>query len=498
MTEVPLAPGEYRELISAALREAAYADTRRPAAHNLFMPDAHRTALYVDNVVVPGGRGVGKTFWYRSLLDDRLREIAADEYRINRLRRVRVAPGHGLDLCSERYPETRVLRGLVEAGEDPYDIWYTVLLVSLGQEELRATTEWSDKVAWVRSHPGEAQRTLERADREAREENIVHLLLFDALEHLHSDRTQADRLVAGMLHLALRMRFGTGSVRLKVFIRPDMLKSATELFADASKLSSYAAELEWTRTDLYGLLFHALGNEDGDEETAGLARRFRILTGGWNPESSDDEGARHVAPLLLRNDAKSQETLFEEIAGPAMGRGSRKGKPYTWLPNHLMDGTGRISPRSFLKALSEAAEASRTHHSAHEHALHYEAIGRGVQEASRLRVAEVAEDTPWVERAIAPLSGLRVPIAEPVVTDAWRDADLPSVLAEDSARYARADKPSEVRTGPRRPDDLPRLVDELIALGVMTRRNDGRLDLPDVYRIAFGLGRNGGVPRPKP
>jgi hypothetical protein len=28
-------------------------------------------------------------------------------------------------------------------------------------------------------------------------------------------------------------------------------------------------------------------------------------------------------------------------------------------------------------------------------------------------------------------------------------------------------------------------------------RSDGRLDLPDVYRIAFGLGRKGGVPRPK-
>lgn len=27
-------------------------------------------------------------------------------------------------------------------------------------------------------------------------------------------------------------------------------------------------------------------------------------------------------------------------------------------------------------------------------------------------------------------------------------------------------------------------------------RPDGRLDLPDVYRVAFGLGRKGGVPKP--
>lgn len=32
-------------------------------------------------------------------------------------------------------------------------------------------------------------------------------------------------------------------------------------------------------------------------------------------------------------------------------------------------------------------------------------------------------------------------------------------------------------------------------MGVMRRRRDGRIDLPDVYRIAFGVGRKGGVPR---
>jgi hypothetical protein len=35
----------------------------------------------------------------------------------------------------------------------------------------------------------------------------------------------------------------------------------------------------------------------------------------------------------------------------------------------------------------------------------------------------------------------------------------------------------------------------MIDLGVMRRRRDGRIDLPDVYRIAFNIGRKGGVPR---
>ncbi|MFJ7123850.1 hypothetical protein ACIQUO_28135 [Streptomyces albogriseolus] len=484
---------EYRDLLSAALRESLYADTRMPTAHTLFMPDSHRTALYVDNVVVPGGRGVGKTFWYQTLLDERLREFAADEYRINRLRRLKVHPGHGLELNSERYPGPLELQGLVESKEDPYFIWYAVLLTALGQEELRGLPEWRDKIAWVRSNTGPAQRTLERADREAHAENVVHLLLFDALEHLHPERAQADRLVGGILRLALQMRFGTRYIRLKVFIRPDMFEAAKLTFADASKLSGYASSLEWTQTDLYGLLFHCLGNED--DEQSDLAERFRRITGGWETDSG---GARHVPPVLLRNDAFTQEALFGKIADPFMGGNYRKGKPYTWLPNHLKDGKGKISPRSFLQALSTAADATRSTHPSHGRALHHEAIRAGVQAASKRRVEEVSEDTPWVRLAIGPLEGCQVPIAEATVLRLWKEADLPTALAQDAAQYVQADKPSLVRTGPRHPDDLPRLITELRELGVMAEpRSDGRLDLPDVYRIAFGLGRMGGVPRPK-
>lgn len=493
MTEV-LSAHDYRDLLSAALGQAIAADTRRPTAHTLFTPDSHRDALYVDNVVVRGGRGVGKTFWYWSLLDENLRAVAAREYRINRLNRLRVHPGYGLELRSEAYPGPMVLGGLLAAGEDPYDIWYTVLLAALGLPDLRELTEWSDRIAWVRAHPGPAERTLEQADREAYAENIVHLLLFDALEHLHHDRRQADRLVGGILRLALRMRFATRNIRLKVFVRPDMFEAAGHHFSDASKLSAYDARLEWTHTDLYGLLFHYLGNED--EEAGEAARTFRErVTGGWLPEAG---GTRHAPPPLLVGDAEKQRTVFEQIADPLMGNNVRKGRTYDWLPNHLMDGRGQVSPRSFLEALATAARTTRTTYPAHGRALHHEAIRTGVQRASVRRVDEVKDDTPWVRLAIEPLAEQQVPIAEATVLSLWKEVNLPAALALENAEYAQADTPDRVRTGPRDPDDLPRLVTELIELGVMTTpRSDGRLDLPDVYRIAFGLGRKGGVPRPK-
>lgn len=484
MTE-PLTAREYRDLLSDALRDAAEADTRRPAAHTLFMPDSHRTALYVDNTVVQGGRGVGKTFWYHSLLDGDLRGFAADEYRIARLRKLNVAPGHGTDFKISCYPSQFILRGLVEAGTPPYEIWYTVLLTALGRPELRELTEWSDKVAWVRMHAGEAQRTIEQADQQAHDDNTVHLLLFDALEHLHGDREQADRLVAGILQLALQMRFGTRNIRFKVFIRPDMFDGAKHHFPDASKLSGNAARLEWSQTDLFGLLFHCLGNEEGD-----FSERFRKLTGGWE----DAGGRRYVPPMALRNEERAQTDLFEQIADPYMGANFRKGRPYTWLPNHLMDGREQVSPRSFLHALTTAADATRAERPAHDRALHHEAIRKGVQAASEIRVYEVSEDTPWVRLAIEPLSGCQVPIEEPRVIEIWKAEGLPAALHAESARYAQTDGPDHVRTGPRHPDDLPRLIEELIDLGVMRRRSDLRLDLPDVYRIAFRVGRRGGVP----
>lgn len=499
MTE-PLTPGEYRDLLSRALEGTVDADTRPPEPHTLYMPDAHRTALYVDSTVVQGDRGVGKTFWARSLLDAELREAAAVEYRINRLNRLRVTPGYGMDIVPH-YPGPLALPSLLAGGALPEEIWQAVLLTALGQPELRATGDWAERVLWARTNAQSAEATLVRADKEAGAENLVRLLVFDGLEHLHTDWDTRNRLIAELLRLAMRMRFGTRNIRLKVFLRPDMFDAAKQLFPDASKLSGNAALLEWTRTDLYGLLFHHLGNEDDE-----AAERFRRYTGGWKPFESVTR-VRYAAPPELRNEEKAQRPLFERIAGLYMGTNVRQGRPYAWLPNHLMDSNGRISPRTFLKALDVAAETTRASHPSHSRALHHDALRDGIREASGVRVDQIVEDTPWVRLAIAPLKGCQVPLSMREIIRIWESHDLPRLLREETARYAQADRPELVRTGPRHPDDLPRLVRELISLGVLRHRPQNSkeveldlyslLDLPDIYRLAFGLGRLGGIPLAK-
>jgi hypothetical protein len=166
-----------------------------------------------------------------------------------------------------------------------------------------------------------------------------------------------------------------------------------------------------------------------------------------------------------------------------MGRDKRRGVPYTWAVGHLADGRGQTSPRSFLAAIRQAAEDSRERYPQHEYALHYESIKRGIQKASEIRVAEVAEDYPWVLDALSTLKGMNVPCAYEDILSRWQE------------RFPYG--PQDIRS-----DKLPAqhvarswegIRDDLQRLGLVETKKDGRIDMPDLYRVGFGLGRKGGV-----
>ena len=90
-----------------------------------------------------------------------------------------------------------------------------------------------------------------------------------------------------------------------------------------------------------------------------------------------------------------------------------------------------------------------------------------------------------------PLAGRQVPIDREAIIDAWHDSNLSAALH----RHNDETEESQVRTGPRSADDYDEIIGELIEIGIITQRVNGKLDLPDVYRIGFDLGRKGGVPR---
>jgi hypothetical protein len=479
---------EYRELLQSGLPSAVDADTVTPDFRTLFTPDSHRLALDPDVTVVRGARGAGKTVWFRALQDDALRAIASDAYQLGRLRNVRPLTGYGAELKQSNYPGPSALFQLMRENVDPDVLWSTVLLCSFKTPELVAMARWQDRVEWTMHNPDRLDATIEDVDRHAGEKGEVLLVLFDALDRLHPDRSHADRLITGVLRRALELRTRTRHIRAKVFIRHDMFDSNRLHFPDASKLVANRADLTWSVPNLYGLLFHQLGNAAHP-----MAADFRTSTGQWRETAHN----RHDPPADLVGDSQRQQAAFTRLAGPYMGTNHRKGHTYTWLPNHLMDGKGQVSPRSFLRALSEANTITRARFAGHETALHWEGIRGGVQAASEIRVKEIAEDIPWVATALEPLAGLQVPVDKDAILQRWQAAGLYARLSNGSSGMTNGSDEPTVRTGPRNATDGEAIVAELVDLGVMSRRTTGRIDLPDVYRIAFKIGRKGGVPRVK-
>ena len=305
--------------------------------------------------------------------------------------------------------------------------------------------------------------------------------MFDGLDRCADDWNEASRAIRGLLQTALDMR-SYRKLRVKVFLRSDQADAdrVTD-FPDASKVLASKVDLSWPRRELYGLLWHHLVNgRNGD-----AFRRF-LRDGDWRSVAIDKTSVFPVPRRLIVNE-EQQEEKFHGIAGRWMGRGPRRGVPYIWIQNHLSDAEGRVSARSFLVALRTAAEHTADQHPEHANALHPDGIRRGVQEASKIRVGELQEDYPWMERVMRPLAGMNVPCEFAEFAERWRSEHVLDRLTEEIER-------SGPRLPPRHLDDGPNGVrQDLESLGVFQRLYDGRVNIPNVFRVGYGLGRRGGV-----
>ena len=194
---------------------------------------------------------------------------------------------------------------------------------------------------------------------------------------------------------------------------------------------------------------------------------------------------RVAAPLA--GDEGVQRERFHAISGPWMGSDRRRGFPYTWIPNHLADADGMVSPRSFIAALRAAANDTADRHPEHDHALHYDSVKRGVQEASRIRVRELREDYPWVDRLLVPLEGIVVPCEFGEIDGIWETNGTLDHLSDQIGQDDVKLPPRNIRRG------ASGVREDLESLGVFRRLRDGRVDVPDVFRVGYGLGRRGGV-----
>ena len=390
-----------------------------PPLKNVYLPQSHLKALHPDVAVVTGMRGAGKTFWWSALQDPDVRELIGK-------RRARSGLSANTDLrigfgvrAQDEYPDKDVLCQLLANGNDARMVWRSVQAWQLSKngDPVRQQPDWASRLSYVRDHPEQVGRLFAalRCEARSRGRSPAHWST-DAIgpeRRRLADNVSADPRRAPN---SLGHAFPIGGIRVKLFLRTDQF-NAGEIgnFPDASKLLSSAIDLSWPRRDLYGLLWHLLGN------VSSSAKKMRSLLypGDW------PRGRQRVPDELVFDDARQRETLHE-IAGPWMGPRSPARIPLYVDTKSPQRHKGNVSPRSFVAALREAAVSTRDQRPDHDHALHYDSIKRGVQKASQIRVYELSEDYPWIDLLLRDLEHMVVPCGFAEVADRWSRRSKPS------------------------------------------------------------------------
>ena len=116
-------------------------------------------------------------------------------------------------------------------------------------------------------------------------------------------------------------------------------------------------------------------------------------------------------------------------------------------------------------------------------------------EASRIRIGEIKEDYPWVGPLLEALEGETVPLTVGELTTRWTEGCIKASL--EAAQKEERLPPRRYSSDPNRKGDIQALIDDLVELAVLYRTEDGRFNMPDIFRVGFGIKRKGGVKPPR-
>ena len=440
----------------------------------VFTVQTHRSALDPERSIVVGNRGMGKSFWAHALLNSAVRDRVASEYKLPNLRKTIVRFGfNGSDAIDSVAPTPAMLTGL-----NPDIVWQAVLARAVAQQISEVLPDsLGGLIEWISTRPEEYAKLLTNADAYIGSKGERLLLIFDALDRLGSEPSITRRQLQGILRLALAMQ-SFRALRVKLFVRPDQFEDPRLFeFPDAAKLRNHKVDLFWEPDDLYRLLFHHLRAQN----------EFRTL----EMVSRDPAGASNVSDIV------------QALAGEFMGANKKRGLVYTWLPTHLADAHGQISPRTFLTVWRAAAEHGPT--PAITPVDHLGLID-GVRKASGDRLAELAEDYPWVRVALEPLRGKEVPIEREALADLWLAAGTFALVAErlqakDTRLVVGPGLANQLRlflghdSGRDSEDAI--LLSALRVIGVVEIRGNGKINIPDIFRVEARILRRGGVKPPR-
>jgi hypothetical protein len=479
----------------AALREGLRAMPASPSQHSdsapspeeIFFPLSHASALDPQRTLVVGNRGVGKSFWAHALAQNETRALIANAYeRFSEGDRA-VFGFHGAD-AEAIAPSKELLAKARLPGISEEVIWRAVLVRALGSQFPAPVPEnFVALVKWCESETELQQRALREVDNALLRRGEKLILVFDALDKLGDNWSDIRPLTVGLLRLALAAK-SYRAIKIKIFMRPDQAQSK-ELFSfpDASKLYNERVTLKWSVSDLYGLLFFELLRQT--ESSSAMLSLLQLYQ-----HYPTQTNGRIRLPQQLTSDEIYQKRVFDKIAGQFMGNDATRGKTYSWVPLHLADANDETTPRVFLKALREAAY----HDPAPlDRAIDHLGIKVGVQKASEARLLELQEDYPWVGLALQPLKGCEVPADPRTFRSLWKKHGTASEI-KAGQRKRQWLAPLEMETA----DLLDRdqetaLMTTLQEIGVLELRSNGKVNVPDIFRVEAGIKRRGGVKLPR-
>ncbi|MDI9349154.1 MAG: hypothetical protein QM537_04025 [Candidatus Symbiobacter sp.] len=473
---------QIRDAIIAAIPEDTsdygQADQRRKP----YFPPAHIKALSLSSNLVVGARGVGKSFWTHALADQNLKEVMGKG--VDDLKVVDVKVGYSEDTKIESYPDKETIGKFIKNKIEPYYIWKAVIIRWLSQfvKEIEIpNSNWEETIKWVEDSPEDSAKLLQLANKFYLNKQRKGLIVFDALDRTSNNWDDMNVLVRDLLKLTLDLK-PFSSLQAKVFLRPDQMDRVVTNFPDASKLFQTKTDLDWEAKDLHGLLWHTLCNAENSHGE--IFRGIYHDVTKPNTEMSQIDGVWSLDDFVKRNDIHFKP-LFEVLAGNRMGRDSRRGVPYIWTVGHLADGKRKTSPRSFLAAIRTAAIKTADDHPEHHLPLHFDAIKKGVQAASMIRIREMTEDYPWVDTVLRPLKGLNVPNEIEAFVEKWFD--------EFGKKFKSLEFFDNILPPPHIDKGWEGVLLDLNTLGIIEMTRDNRYNIPDLYRVGYGLGRLGGV-----
>jgi hypothetical protein len=459
----------------------------RPTVDEIFTPEQHANALDPNTPVVVGARGTGKSFWAGVLGQEDTKAETALAYPNLGLDRLVVRPGYsGLEgdgSVSAQTVGARVPDGK-EAAQGPC-LWQAVIMRTATLALKPSSDPGTIREIMERyADPEDAAEELSSLDRQFGVSGRTLLVTFDALDTLSRQWLRSSLLVDALFEVVWALR-ARRSIRAKVFIRPEQLNDESLRFVELPKLRSGRVELEWNQVDLYGLLFWRLLAPAVDSIAARSFRAFVSDIGMRIP--NDTELRRRRWPLL--NERSAQKSVTDRLAGLYMGKTNKKGGTYDWPYKHLSDSLGQVTPRSFIKLFVEAAKFGQAPPG---QVISAEGIRHGLREASKVRLDQLGIEYKWIKRALAPLAGITVPCEQQAIFDRWNQTDtIGKILEAAKDKHQGFLPPFPV---PSRGNKLEMLASAMQRIGVLSYRDDGRIDIPDLFRVAALMLKKGGTP----